>query len=181
MHFQLSEISNGGYEMKTIYLAGGCFWGVQKYFDQFDGVLGTEVGYANGEKENPSYYDVCHSSGHAETVRIDYDESVISLTELLKKYFLIIDPLSYNRQGADWGIQYRTGIYYTDAADLPEISAYYNELEQEEIRRSGEPFAVELLPQSNYYPAEEPHQKYLDKNPGGYCHIPKRLFAGNNF
>ena len=65
MHFQLSEISNGGYEMKTIYLAGGCFWGVQKYFDQFDGVLGTEVGYANGEKENPSYYDVCHSSGHA--------------------------------------------------------------------------------------------------------------------
>ena len=99
--------------MQTIYLAGGCFWGVQKYFDQFDGVVATEVGYANGPDVAPSYQEVCDSSGHAETVKIEYDPEVISLTDLLKYYFMVIDPLSVNRQGNDRGIQYRTGIYYT--------------------------------------------------------------------
>lgn len=163
--------------MKTIYLAGGCFWGVQKFFDQFKGVKHTEAGYANGKKPDPTYFDVCHASGHAETVKIDYDENEISLRKLLEYYFMVIDPLSYNQQGADRGIQYRTGIYYTDPEDLPMIKEYYDELEKEEMRQSGEPFAVELMPLENFYPAEEEHQKYLEKNPGGYCHIFPKYFG----
>ena len=159
--------------MQTIYLAGGCFWGVQKYFDQFDGVLATEVGYANGPEEAPSYRDVCNSSGHAETVKIEYDPEVISLKELLGYYFMVIDPLSINRQGNDRGIQYRTGIYYTDESQLPEIKAAYKEQEE----KTGARLAVEMEPLKNFYTAEEYHQKYLDKNPGGYCHIPGKMFS----
>ena len=158
---------------RTIYLAGGCFWGVQKYFDQFDGVIATEVGYANGPDEAPSYQDVCRSSGHAETVKIDYDPEVLSLTDLLKYYFMVIDPLSVNRQGNDRGIQYRTGIYYIDADLLPEIEAEYRAQEE----KAGAKLAVELEPLKNFYSAEEYHQKYLDKHPGGYCHIPKAMFT----
>ena len=159
--------------MKNIYLAGGCFWGVQKYFDQFDGVACTEAGYANGPTEAPNYRDVCAASGHAETVRVAYDESKISLTDLLDYYFMVIDPLSVNRQGNDTGVQYRTGIYYTDDSQLPEIEAVY-EREQE---KAGAPLAVELMLLENFYPAEEYHQKYLDKHPNGYCHIPARMFT----
>ena len=158
--------------MKTIYLAGGCFWGVQKYFDQFDGVLETETGYANGPEQQPSYQDVCANSGHAETVKIVYDPEVISLTELLKKYFLVIDPLSVNQQGHDKGIQYRTGIYYTGEDQLPEILAVYCAEEE----KAGAKLAAELEPLVNFFPAEEYHQKYLEKNPGGYCHIPPKMF-----
>lgn len=157
--------------VKTIYLAGGCFWGTQKFFDQFEGVVRTEVGYANGPTANPSYQEVCRSSGHAETVRIDYDPAKVSLTQLLDWYFLTVDPTSYHRQGGDMGVQYRTGIYYTEAEQLPEIRARYA-LEQAKYRQ---PLEVELLPLANFYPAEEYHQKYLDKNPGGYCHISKDL------
>ena len=163
---------------KTIYLAGGCFWGTQKFFDQFHGVVSTEVGYANGPDDKnspasaPTYQDVCNNSGHAETVRIDYDDSVLSLTELLNYYFLVIDPLSVNKQGGDVGIQYRTGIYYTSEEQLPEIEAVYREQEE----KAGAKLAVELEPLRNFYSAEEYHQKYLDKNPGGYCHIPARYF-----
>ena len=159
--------------MQTIYLAGGCFWGVQKYFDQFDGVLATEVGYANGPEEAPSYRDVCNSSGHAETVKIEYDPEVISLTELLGYYFMVVDPLSVNKQGNDCGIQYRTGIYYTDENQLPEIKDVYKEQEE----KAGAKLAVEMEPLKNFYSAEEYHQKYLDKNPGGYCHIPGKMFS----
>ena len=158
--------------MKSIYLAGGCFWGMQKFIDQFDGVLATEVGYANGPDFAPSYQDVCRSSGHAETVKIDYDPAVLSLTALLRDYFLVIDPLSVNRQGEDSGIQYRTGIYYTDESQLPEIEAVYRAEEE----KAGAKLAVELEPLKNFFSAEEYHQKYLDKNPGGYCHIPKSFF-----
>ena len=161
---------------KEIYLAGGCFWGTQKFFDQFAGVLETEVGYANGPSGHPGYQDVCAGSGHAETVKIVYDDAVISLSRLLEYYFLTIDPLSYHRQGMDKGIQYRTGIYYTDVADLPELEAAYAE-EQAKYRRKLE---VELRPLENFFPAEEYHQKYLDKNPGGYCHIPGRLLNLQN-
>ena len=155
--------------MKELYLAGGCFWGMQKFFDQFRGVCETETGYANGPAPAPSYQDVCRDSGHAETLRIVYDERQIPVTELLKYFFMVIDPLSVNKQGGDAGIQYRTGIYYTEEKDLPEIKNYYNK-KQEEI---GSPLAVELLPLENFFPAEEYHQKYLEKNPGGYCHIPE--------
>ena len=159
--------------MKTIWLAGGCFWGMQKFFDQFDGILRTEVGYANGPDRAPTYEEVCADSGHAETLRIDYDESWISLTEILKYYFMVIDPLSVNRQGHDEGIQYRTGIYYTDEALLPEIRAVW----QAEEEKAGAKLAVELEPLRNFFSAEEYHQKYLDKNPGGYCHIPNQYFS----
>ncbi len=154
--------------MNTIYLAGGCFWGMQKFFDQFSGVVRTETGYANGPDTAPSYRDVCNDSGHAETVRIDYDPAVIRLPELLEYYFMVIDPLSVNRQGHDEGIQYRTGIYYTDETQLPEIRAVFAAQE----KKAGAKLAVELEPLRNFFPAEEYHQKYLDKNPGGYCHIP---------
>ncbi len=158
---------------QTIYLAGGCFWGMQKYFDQFDGVVRTEVGYANGPDAAPSYQDVCADSGHAETLRVDYAPGVIPLTGLLERFFVVIDPLSVNKQGHDEGIQYRTGIYYTDAGQLPEIEAVYAAQEA----RLGAKLAVELLPLKNFFSAEEYHQKYLDKNPGGYCHIPRAMFG----
>lgn len=132
--------------MKTIYLAGGCFWGVQKFFDQFDGVVSTEVGYANGPDSAPSYQDVCNNSGHAETIRIDYDEDKISLKELLNYYFMVIDPLSVNKQGNDRGIQYRTGIYYVSEDQLPEIQAVYHEQEE----KAGAKLAVELEPLTNF-------------------------------
>ena len=161
--------------MKTIYLAGGCFWGVQKFFDQFDGVVSTEVGYANGPDRAPSYKDVCKSSGHAETVRIEYDERVIALKQLLEYYFLVIDPFSVNRQGNDTGIQYRTGIYYTDESQIREARDVF----ESEERKAGKKLAVEFEPLRNFFPAEEYHQKYLEHNPGGYCHIPDKMFSLN--
>ena len=96
--------------MKTLYLAGGCFWGMQKFIDQFDGVLRTEVGYANGPDKAPTYEEVCNDSGHAETLKIDYDETKISGLDLVRYFFMVIDPLSVNKQGGDVGIQYRTGV-----------------------------------------------------------------------
>ena len=158
--------------MSSIYLAGGCFWGMQKFFDQFEGVLKTEVGYANGPDAAPSYNEVCKNSGHAETLKIDYNENKISLSEILKFFFMVIDPLSVNRQGNDCGIQHRTGIYYVDDKLLPEIENIYA-IEEE---KAGAKLAVELQPLRNFFPAEEYHQKYLEKNPGGYCHIAERYF-----
>ena len=165
-------MEEGGLNMKTIYLAGGCFWGMQKFLDQFEGVKETEVGYANGPEKAPSYREVCDNSGHAETVRVEYDESVLSLPALLRFYFQVIDPVSVNRQGEDSGIQYRTGIYYTDESQLPDIEMVYKEIEAKE----NQPLAVEVKPIENFFSAEVYHQKYLDKNPGGYCHIPTRFF-----
>ncbi len=159
--------------MKTIYLAGGCFWGLQKYRDQFDGVAETEVGYANGPDTAPSYEDVCRSVGHAETVRVVYDETRISLEKLLDDYFLVIDPLSVNRQGLDSGLQYRTGIYYTDEAQLPAIRSVFRRVQEQ----AGAPLAVAVEPLKNFFSAETYHQKYLEKNPGGYCHIPPEYFS----
>ena len=157
---------------ETIFLAGGCFWGVQRFFDQFDGVIRTEVGYANGPDAAPSYQDVCASSGHAETVRIEYDPKAVSLTALLDDYFQVIDPLSVDQQGEDRGIQYRTGVYYTDERQLPEIEAVFRAQEA----KAGAKLAVELMPLQNFFSAEAYHQKYLEKNPGGYCHIPQGMF-----
>ena len=159
--------------MRTIYLAGGCFWGMQKFFDQFEGVISTQVGYANGPDAAPTYQDVCRNSGHAETVKIDYEEGKLSLGALMDLYFLVVDPLSVNKQGEDEGIQYRTGVYYTDDDQFPALRAAFDA----EAAKVGAPLAVELLPLKNFFPAEEYHQKYLDKNSGGYCHIPQRMFA----
>lgn len=158
---------------KEIYLAGGCFWGTEHYFKQVRGVVETETGFANGSFENPSYKQVkTGTTGFAETVRIKYDPAVVSLELLLDLYFKSIDPLSLNRQGEDAGTQYRTGIYYTDTADLQVIDKVYDAVE----KAACQPLAVEKLPLRNFYPAEEYHQDYLEKNPDGYCHLPFALF-----
>ena len=154
--------------MKTIYLAGGCFWGTEKYISLIQGVQSTQVGYANGHTQNPTYEEVCRGdTGHAEAVKVEFDPAKLSLTFLLEAFYEAIDPTSVNRQGGDVGAQYRTGIYFVDAPDENIILGSI-ELLQESLTK---PVAIEVKPLSSYWPAEEYHQKYLDKNPGGYCHI----------
>lgn len=154
--------------MKEIYLAGGCFWGLQKYMDQFEGVVETTVGYANGKTENPTYEEVkSQESDHSETVMVKYDENIISLKEILEKYYVVIDPTSLNKQGEDEGRSYRTGIYYTNEADLDTIKEVTEGIQA----KNTEKVVVEIEPLKGFYPAEEYHQKYLEKNPQGYCHI----------
>ncbi len=158
---------------KKIYFAGGCFWGTEHLFSLVAGVVGTEVGYANSRVPYPEYKEVCSGqTGAAETVEVEYDDMEVSLTELLSIYFKSIDPTSLNRQGNDRGTQYRTGIYYVDRDDVPVIEAFVAAVE----RRSTEPIVVEVMPLENFYPAELYHQDYLEKNPGGYCHIDPALF-----
>ena len=157
----------------TIYLAGGCFWGVEHFFKGVDGVSEATPGYANGQKENPSYEEVyTDTTGFVETVRVRYNPARIGLPELLKLFFAIIDPLSKNRQGHDSGTRYRSGVYYADEADRPAIEA---EFARQTALLGREP-VTELEPLRNFYPAEEYHQDYLDKNPGGYCHLPLKVF-----
>lgn len=151
--------------MKTIYFAGGCFWGVEKYFSLVKGVISTKVGYANGKLDNPSYEDLKNGLDTAsETVKIDYDESIISLEKLLELYLRAVDPYSLNKQGEDEGLQYRTGVYYLDFHDEQIISNYFSS-------HLDSNFKIEILPLSKFYFAEEYHQDYLNKNPNGYCHI----------
>jgi peptide methionine sulfoxide reductase msrA/msrB len=158
---------------KTIVLAGGCFWGVERYLGLIPGVIGTEVGYANGTVPNPTYEMVCAGgTGFAEAVRVTYDAARLGLSELLELFYKIIDPTSLNRQGNDAGPQYRTGIYHLDEADRPIIAGSLTLLGESLDR----PVAVEALPLANFYPAEEGHRKYLERNPGGYCHVSPGLF-----
>lgn len=158
---------------KVIYLAGGCFWGTEKYLSNIQGIVATEVGYANGTTEHPTYQEVCHNNtGHAETVRVNYDPNLIRLDFILKLYYEVIDPTSVNRQGGDSGTQYRTGIYYVEESDLDIITKSLEELQ----KNYEKPIAIEVTPLRNYYPAEEYHQNYLDKNPNGYCHIRREKF-----
>ena len=158
---------------KEIYLAGGCFWGTEHFFKQIEGVIETEVGFANGHTDNPTYKEVyTDATGHAETVRIRYNDEVVGLEFLRQMFFKAIDPTSLNKQGHDEGTRYRTGIYYVDAADLPTIEKVY----AAEQQHYAEPLMVEKLPLENFYTAEEYHQDYLDKNPDGYCHLPQSLF-----
>lgn len=159
--------------MKEIYLAGGCFWGTEHFLKQIEGVETTQVGYANGNIANPTYKQVCTgTTGFAETVKVQYDPQKVDLPFLIDLYFKTIDPTSLNKQGGDRGTQYRTGIYYTDAADLPVIKQTVQHL----ATAYSSPLAVEIKPLQNFYPAEDYHQNYLDKNPGGYCHIHPDLF-----
>jgi peptide methionine sulfoxide reductase msrA/msrB len=159
--------------MKEIYLAGGCFWGTEHYLKQIRGVVSTEVGYANGRGENPTYEQVyTDTTGFVECVKVVYDPELLALEHLVEIYFHSIDPLSLNRQGNDEGTRYRTGIYYVDEGDRVAIESVYRAVES----KVGAQLAVELEPLSNFYDAEEYHQDYLDKNPGGYCHLPSFLF-----
>lgn len=164
---------NSNNQLETIYFAGGCFWGTEHFFKQIDGVVDTEVGYANSTIPNPTYKEVCTGETHAaEGVKVEYDTTRIDLPFLIQLYFMTIDPTSVNRQGNDMGTQYRTGIYYTNAAQQRIALA---EIEKESQLHS-HPLAVEVTQLQNFYPAQEYHQDYLDKNPGGYCHVDPRLF-----
>lgn len=159
--------------IKEIYLAGGCFWGAEHFFQQVAGVISTEVGFANGHTPDPTYKEVyTDTTGYAETVHVRYDNDKVGLKFLLRMFFKTIDPTSLNKQGEDEGTRYRTGIYYTDPADLTSIRTVFDE----EQRKVSVPVVVEVGPLQNFYRAEEYHQDYLDKNPGGYCHLPLELF-----
>ena len=152
---------------KTIVLAGGCFWGVEKVFKALDGVVETTTGYANGITEKPTYEEVCRNeTGYKEAVKVVYQPDVVSLSTIIRAFFLCIDPRQRNRQGNDFGTQYQTGIYYADEKDLDDIKPIYAS-----ERMKYDRFFVELEPLKNFYTAEEYHQDYLDKHPNGYCHI----------
>ena len=154
----------------VIYLAGGCFWGLEKLMQSIPGVTDAVSGYANGTGEaDANYSAVCAGgTGFRETVQVTYDPGQVSLDALLLAYFYVIDPTVENRQGNDVGSQYQTGVYYADEASRETVERI---AALERGRR--EKFAVEIGPLVNFFPAEEYHQDYLDKNPNGYCHIPR--------
>ena len=156
--------------MAKIVLAGGCFWGLEEYFQRTEGILDTEVGYANSNIDHPSYEEVCEGkSKAAEAVKIEYDESVLPTEKLLDIFYSVIDPYSYFRQGMDIGRQYRTGIYYEEGDERKDLFLEDKANRQKESSRK---IWVEVEPLKNFWPAEEYHQRYLQKNPGGSCHIP---------
>ena len=167
---------------KTIFLAGGCFWGIQHYLKQINGITETQAGFANGDEEyaqrvaegnGPTYEEVyTDTTGFAETVRVVYDDEVLPLKKLLELYFLCIEPTSVNRQGNDEGTRYRTGIYYIDPEDRLVIDEVYREVGH----GYSSPLAVEVEPLRVFQPASDYHQDYLVKHPDGYCHIPEALF-----
>jgi len=154
--------------LKTIYLAGGCFWGVDAYMKRVKGVYETESGYANGDIPNPTYEEVYKDhTGYVEVVRVVYDTTKVKFERVLKEFFDIFDPTTLNRQAGDIGTRYRSGVYYTDEAEKDVIEAFIAALQ----RGYDEPIVTEVLPLENYYSAEEYHQDYLEKNPDGYCHV----------
>ena len=153
-------------EQRIIYLAGGCFWGLEAYMERIQGVTDAVSGYANGKGDTTSY-QLLHATDHAETVKVTYDPNKISLDKLLQYYFRVIDPTSINKQGNDRGRQYRTGIYYQNEQDKAVIEAALKTLQS----KYQAPIQIEVEPLKNYVEAEEYHQDYLKKNPNGYCHI----------
>ena len=155
-------------KLKEIWLAGGCFWGVETYMSRIYGVFDVTSGYANGDIENPSYEEVSSGdSGYSETVHVRYDSDRVELKTLLMHFFKIIDPIEKDKQGNDVGNQYRSGIYYKDENDRAIIDEVFA-LEQKKYTQD---IQTEILPLKNYFLAEDYHQDYLDKNPNGYCHI----------
>lgn len=165
-HTALGEEGNNT-DMKTIYFAGGCFWGLEKLMGLVPGVQDAQSGYANGHKANPTYEEVCRGdTGHREAVRVTYDPAIMGLNDLMRLFYSVIDPTVRDRQAHDIGSQYQTGIYWAEEADRDAVLAY---AEQEKGKHSA--FHVELGPLTAFWPAEDYHQDYLDKNPQGYCHI----------
>ena len=155
---------------QSLYLCGGCFWGMEKALQNFYGVTATQVGYANGETENPSYQEVCTGkTGHKECVKVNYDPTKISLETLLEVYFICIHPEQHNAQGNDFGTQYQEAVYVTKIDELTRVNDYFtNERKKHSL------FFVESDFLHSFYPAEEYHQQYLAKNPQGYCHIQRK-------
>jgi methionine-S-sulfoxide reductase len=161
-----------------IYLAGGCFWGVQAFFDKVNGVVKTKVGYAQGTTENPTYDKVCRGEGSfTETVEVEYDNQITSLEKIIDLFFTIIDPTSINKQGGDIGIQYRTGIYTEKEEIIKQVEKYF----ESKQKHYNSKIVVENQKLINFFKAEEYHQKYLEKNPGGYCHINLGICKGPDF
>lgn len=158
--------------MKKIVVAGGCFWGVEEYYRRLKGIVNTRVGYAQGLIKNPSYQEVCTGqTKHAEVCELEYDENVLPLEKVLEHLFRIVDPTSLNKQGHDVGTQYRVGVYFIDPKDEERIQAYYDKKASEYSK----PLVMELEALREFYDAETYHQKYLVKNPGGYCHVNMKL------
>lgn len=155
------------------YFAGGCFWGLEEYFRRISGVTATRAGYAQSKTDSPSYEEVCSGRPDAtETVEVSYDPSIVSLTTLTRLFYDIIDPFSVDRQGNDHGRQYRTGLYSNPAnPSYASDMAVFHAVDAQVGARHGHKTAVEISPLKNFYPAEAYHQGYLEKNPGGYCHI----------
>lgn len=158
--------------MNKIVIAGGCFWGVEEYYRRLKGVHGSRVGYTQGIKETPTYQEVCSGeTNHAEVAEIEYDENVISLEKILEHLFRIVDPTSLNKQGGDIGTQYRVGVYPRTEDEIQRVLNYYD-LRQKDYSK---PLVMECELLRDFYDAEEYHQKYLIKNPSGYCHVNMRL------
>ena len=158
---------------KYIYIAGGCFWGVEEYYSRLKGVISTKVGYANGNKSNPKYEELkAHLVSHAETLELLYDDSIISLKKILEHFLRFVNPYSVDQQGEDIGHQYRSGIYFVNDKDEEVIKDYFS-------KHLNPDYKIEILPLLNFYEAEEYHQDYLKKHPEGYCHINLNLIKDN--
>jgi peptide-methionine (S)-S-oxide reductase len=154
----------------TATFAAGCFWGVQAEFDKVKGVVQTTVGYSGGHTEKPTYKDVCSdTTGHAEATQVVFDPTVVSYQQLLDKFWSMHDPTTLNRQGPDFGSQYRSVIFYNSPQQLAAATASKDKLEK--AHRYGRPIVTEIVPAVTFWPAEEYHQKYFQKHGGGSCHI----------
>lgn len=165
-------------KQQVIYLAGGCFWGVEAFMSRLKGVNQTEVGYANGHDLAPTYEKVCSGkTGHAETVKATYNPEIITLKEILENFFKIIDPYSKNRQGADIGTQYRSGIYWQEGSQKDTVLKFLKDKQMNSSKR----IQVEARAIGSFYPAESYHQKYLERNPQGYCHVDLNLIDDTEF
>ena len=168
------EFDNGN--LRTIYLAGGCFWGTDAYMARVHGVAATESGYSNGNTPLPVTYKEVYTdeTGYAEVVKVVYDITRTNLATILDEFFSITDPTSLNKQADDTGTRYRSGIYYTDESNVPEIEAAVARVQE----RFDQPVVTEVEPLGKYQEAEEYHQNYLDKNPDGYCHLADSVWDG---
>lgn len=156
--------------MAKATFAAGCFWGVEATFRQIPGVTSTRVGYTGGQTENPTYKDVCTDrTGHAEAVEVDYDPAQVRYPDLLKVFWENHDPTQVNRQGPDWGTQYRSAVFTHSAEQATEAKASKEALEKS--HRYSKPIATQIVPAVEFYPAEEYHQQYLEKRGLASCHI----------
>jgi peptide-methionine (S)-S-oxide reductase len=165
-----AENSAKGIPMKKATFGAGCFWGVEATFRRIPGVVETAVGYAGGQTENPTYKEVCTDrTGHAEVVEVEYDPSKVSYGQLLDVFWSSHDPTQVNRQGPDYGTQYRTVIFYHDDEQKAEAEASKQNLEAS--RRFARPIATQIVPAGPFYRAEEYHQRYLEKRGLENCHL----------
>lgn len=156
-------------DKQVLVLGGGCFWCTESVYKEVRGVTDVESGYSNGHVKQPSYEQVCTgSTGHNEVVRLEYDTAEVSVRELLEIFFVVHDPTTLNRQGNDVGTQYRSGIYFTTPEQATEAQAIIAELTQ--ANAFGRPIVTEVQPLQNYWPAEDYHQDFFERNPHqGYC------------